>query len=143
MNFLSLNEIYFSPESGHIIEKYFSQDNLKLERLHRIMHSTKKWSFPLRVFSVNLTKSAVSCRWKVHSHLKSWAKFFNNSVSSISLNSYLDNAFSSALLNELLRKSFYRRCSTILAFCLGKYSCETVNASLWKSEGSVSNRLLF
>ena len=115
----------------------------KKSKSQTVLTLHKKWSFPLRVFSVNLTKSAVSCRWNLHSHLKFWAKFFNNSVSSISLNSYLDNAFSSVLLNELLRKSFYRRCSTILAFCLGKYSCETVNASLRKSEGSVSNRLLF
>ena len=33
----------------------------KLNKKHFLLH--KKWSFPLRVFSVNMTKSAVFCRF--------------------------------------------------------------------------------
>ena len=52
-------------------------------KIHTALH--KKWSFPLRIFSVNLTKSAVSCgfghidwrnpKWKASFFVQYWVCF--------------------------------------------------------------------
>ena len=42
----------------------------KKEQSSGITHCTKKWSFPLRISSVNVSKSAVSCNCENGSTLK-------------------------------------------------------------------------
>ena len=53
--------MFVSDELGYVTFYKNVSDDSWLECENLVWHCTKKWSFPLRISSVNVTKSTVSC----------------------------------------------------------------------------------